>query len=917
VPVIPFMIRMPDPTRPRVLPLITAVVLLLPGAALDAQTGPPSNSAAHADAPTATAVRAEGSIVIDGRLTEAVWSTAPAITEFTQVDPTEGAPASQRTEVRIAYDDNALYVAAWMYDTGEIRSRLARRDASLGESDFFQITLDSYHDHQTAYRFATNPSGMKRDALLSGGSTDGSWDPVWDLATQRAEGLWTVEMRIPFSQLRFSRDDAQVWGIQVERMIHRNQEHAQFAFTPKLERGGVQRFGHLHGIERIVPGRRVELLPYATARSEHVRPPTSTVAPGLVNPFRSDVERVAGAGLDLKFRVDSNITLDATFNPDFGQVEVDPAVINLTAFETRFQERRPFFVEGAEIFRFGEGGPTGSTGRPAEVLYSRRMGRAPQGLMPAQAAFSDVPNATTIVGAAKLTGKLPGGWSVGLLNAVTSREDAPYVDASGTRGEAQVEPAANYLVGRVRRDIRGGATRFGAILTAVNRDLSDEALARRLHASAYTAGVDLIHEWGGRSWRLSASLSPSLVTGQSAALLRTQQTSSRYLNRPDADHLQVDSAATRLTGYYAMAELNKQAGAWTGRLGLGATSAGYEVNDVGFQSYADRLIVDTHLQYNQLRPGRYLRNWSVSGGPDNIWNYAGEHVMSNINIQGRYQWTNYWGSGWRVEITPEVYDDRFTRGGPMALSPRGILTRFDVNTDSRRPQSVRAQVSFFDDRGGSWSRSGGIDLSYRPRESWSVAIGPNVSRSHSAAQYVTAVTDARATSTFGRRYVFAELDQTTFSVDTRLNVTFTPTLSFEMYAQPFLSSGDYGPPAELKAPRTFDFLQYGRDVGSIQREPDGAWRVDPVGNEPARSFRVRDSDFTFRSLVGNAVLRWEWRAGSTLYLVWQQSREERLTALALDPASRVGRVGGHDARELFGLRPDNIFAVKVNYWINP
>ncbi|MEX2571600.1 MAG: DUF5916 domain-containing protein [Gemmatimonadota bacterium] len=901
-----------------------AILLVARASALDAQPAQDAFAAGvqtshEATAPLATAVRASRSITIDGRLTDEIWSSAPPVTDFTQLDPQEGAPATQPTEVRIAYDEVAIYIGAMLYDDGEIRTQLARRDGSMGESDVFEVILDSYHDHQTAYRFATNPSGMKSDALVSGGGGgDSSWDPVWQVATEEVEGGWSVEMRIPFSQLRFSRATEQTWGVQIERTIHRNQEQAQFAFTPKLEPGGVQRYGHLTGIRDIEPGRRLELLPYVTGRMEYVREPAASAA--LVeNTLRDHPEMVANAGLDLKYRLSSNVTLDATVNPDFGQVEVDPAVINLTAFETRFQERRPFFIEGAEIFSFGSGGPTGSTGRPAEVLYSRRIGRSPQGSVPSGALYSDVPTATTILGAAKLTGKVGGGWSLGFLDAVTGGEEAPFIDADGMRREVSVEPAANYLVARARRDLREGATRFGVIFTAVNRSFSSDALTARLHSAAYTTGVDLVHETDDRRWRINGSFSPSLVIGEEAALVRTQQTSSRYFQRPDAEHLSVDPDATRMAGYYAMGAASRVAGAWTGRLSLGATSPGYEVNDIGFQSYADRLIVDTHFQYDQTRPGRLLRSWNVGGGPDNIWNYAGQHVMSNINLQSRYQWTNYWSSGWRVEVTPETYDDRLTRGGPMSRTPRGMGARADFSTDSRKPYRLSAQASYSSDEGGSWSRSFGVDLSHQPRENWSIDVGPSITRRYSAAQYVTAVSDPAATSTFGRRYVFAGIDQTTLGIDTRVNVTFSPTVSFELYAQPFLSSGKYGALKELAAPSTFDFSVYGEDVGSSVREDDGFWRIDPAGGDAADSFRVRDRDFTFRSLLGNAVFRWEWRPGSTLYVVWQQSREERLAAAGIDPGLRPGGELDftRDARDLLGIRPNNIFAVKLNYWLNP
>jgi hypothetical protein len=900
-----------------------AILCIVVPASLRAQTGAEvdvvtTGQSHETTAPRATAVRTTEAVAVDGRVTESAWTSAPVITEFTQTDPNEGAPVSQRTEVRVLYDDGAIYIGAILHDDGPIRSRLARRDG-LGESDVFSVTLDSYHDHQTAYRFAINPAGVRRDEIMSTGGSDASWDPVWDVATARIPEGWSVEMRIPFSQLRFSQAARQTWGIQLEREIHRNQESAQFAFTPKLERGGVQRFGHLSGIEEIRPGRGFELLPYVATRAEYV--PVVPPPPGvdIGNPYRSGSDYFADAGLDLKYRLSSNVTLDATVNPDFGQVEVDPAVINLTAFETRFEERRPFFVEGAEIFRFGQGGPTGSTGRPAEVVYSRRIGRAPQGSVPGAAVFSDAPTATTILGAAKFTGKLGSGWSLGLLEAVTAKEEARFMAEDAVGQEVEVEPLTNYLIARARRDANEGRTRIGAVFTALHRDLSSPALESRLHSSAYVAGVDLIQEWDNGNWRISSSFSPSLVLGDEAALIRTQQTSSRYMNRPDAEHLDVDPEATSLTGYYAMAELNKVAGAWTGRLGLGATSPGYEVNDVGFQSYADRLILDTHLQYSQTRPGQYLRSWNIGGGPDNIWNYGREHVLSNFNVNLRHNWMNYWGSGMRFEYWPEVYDDRLTRGGPLARAPRGFLVNANVSTDSRKAHTLNAQVSYTAEEGGTYSRSGNMSITLRPRVNWEIRVGPSISRRYSEAQYVSSVGDERASDTFGRRYIFAGIDQTTLSIDTRVNVTFTPTLSFQLYAQPLLSSGDYGALKELRAPRTFDFTVYGEDAGTITRQADRSYRIDPVGNDPANAFVIRDQDFNVRSVLGNAVLRWEWRAGSTLYLVWQQSRDGRITGMDPDAVeNRVGRVDfGRDARDLLDMEPDNIFALKINFWLNP
>ena len=882
----------------------------------------------HDEAPDARAARASTDIRVDGRLDEAPWIDATPVTEFTQMDPDEGHPVSERTEVRFLYDDDALYVGARLLDSAPVTTRLARRDAGVPDSDFFTVTVDSYHDHRTAYRFSTNPSGMKRDEILTGGSGifgggrgggggDSSWDPVWDVATEVTGEGWFVEMRIPFSQLRFSTARDQVWGLQIERTINRNQERAVFSFTPKLEPGGVARYGHLGGIENVASGRRLEVLPYAGLSAEYIR----QAAPADVtfsNPFRSGSDYFGRAGADLKYRLGSNLTLDATVNPDFGQVEVDPAVINLTAFETRFDERRPFFVEGGEIFQYARGGPGGSTGRPPTVMYSRRIGRRPQGPMASDAVFSDAPTSTTIVGAAKITGKVGDGWSVGLLEAVTGREMAPYVDGGGIRGEAELEPSTNYLAGRLRRDLRAGLTQLGAMATAVNRNLSASVLGDRLHSSAYVAGVDFIHEWEDRSWRINGAFSRSLVSGSEAAILRTQRASARYLQRPDGNRA-LDPDATSLGGHYAMFDVNKQSGSFTARLAMASISPGYEVNDIGFQTEADRVMLDTHLTWRQPRPGTWLRNWSISGGPDGKWNTAGDRLHSEFNANLNWQWLNYWGGSVRGVIRAPTDNDRLTRGGPLARDPRYYAGNANLSSDSRQPVSGRASYNWSFDEAGSWSHTGSLDVTYKSGEKLELRLGPRLTRSYSEAQYVASRADPLATATSGHRYIFAPIDQTTLSVDTRLNVTFSPTLTLQVYAQPLMSSGDYGGLKEFRAPGTFDFLRYGQDAGTMYRLADGGFLIDPDGPGSAPKITIADRDFNVRSLRGNAVLRWEWSPGSTLFLVWQQRRYHRALRDAWDPLASDG-IGDfdfrHDAGELVRIRPDNIFLVKVNYWLN-
>jgi hypothetical protein len=881
----------------------------------------------HSETPEAIAIRTNVGIQVDGQLDEAIWLQASPITEFTQDDPNEGQPITEPTEVRFLYDDDAIYVGAWFYDSEPVTTRLARRDAFVSDSDWFVILFDSYHDHQTAYRFATNPSGMKRDEIQSGrgfgrgggfGGGDRSWDPIWEVATSVTNEGWFAEIRIPFSQLRFSPAEDQTWGMQIERAINRRQERAVFSFTPKLDRGGVARYGHLSGIRGVGGGKKMEILPYVGVSAEYVQQTPSDVV-AFENPFRSGSDYFSRTGVDLKYRVGSNLTLDATVNPDFGQVEVDPAVINLTAFETRLQERRPFFVEGAEIFEFGRGGPTGSTGRAPEIIYSRRIGRRPQGSVSSDAVYSDKPVATTIAGAAKITGKIGNGWSLGLLEAVTGSETAPYIDELGANGSSITEPSANYFLGRIRKDMRAGQTRIGALASAVNRDITDPDLAEDLRTAAYTTGLDFQHEWANRGWRLNGAFASSYIQGSEDAMIGTQRSSARHFHRPDADHLSVDSTATSMSGYYAMMDLTKQSGYVQMKVAMAALSPGYEVNDMGFQTETDRFIIDTDLSYQQPRPGRHFRNWRMWGSPDAKWNSNGDLIFANFNSNLRFQLLNYWGGSMRVAYDFATDDDRLTRGGPMARRPSEWGGNISINSDSRKALSLRSRYNWETKEDGSWSHSANIDFTYKSGEKVELRLGPDFRRSFSASQYVTSIGDELATATYGRRYVFAPIDQTTVSLETRLNITVSPTLTFELFAQPLLSRGNYGGLKEFSQPGTRDFRTYGVDVGTLGRGTDGYYVVDPDGAGAAESFSLSDRDFNFQSLLGNAVLRWEWSPGSTFFLVWQQSRSQRILGSDYDQESYDG-VGafdlGNDAGELFGVTPDNIFLVKVNYWLN-
>jgi hypothetical protein len=880
------------------------------------------------------AERLAGSISLDGALDEGVWQAAIPITAFTQLDPFEGEPASEGTEVRVLYDDEALYIGALLHDRSEISTRLGRRDAWLQDSDWFTVSLDSYDDNRTAYRFQVNPSAVRSDEVLSGGQDrhgDDSWDPVWEAATSQSESGWSAELRIPFSQLRFRRSTEQVWGVQFTREIARNREQAVFSFTPKDERAGIARYGHLVGIRDIQQSGRLELLPYALGRAEYMAVEQSSSV-DFANPYQDGSEYVPGAGLDLKYRLSSNLTLDAALNPDFGQVEVDPAVVNLTAFETRFQEKRPFFVEGADIFSFGEGGGRGGfgppgggggfggfggggfggpggPGGPTQLLYSRRIGRPPQRDLPDEAVYEDMPESSTILGAAKLTGRTAGGWSVGILEAVTARELADYVDESFQKHQAEVAPLTNFFVGRLRRDFRDGQSAFGGIATAVNRDLGDPETASELRSSAYAGGLDFLHEWADREWSLSGYVAASRIAGDAEVMEDAQTSSARYFQRADADHLELDPEAASLTGYTARVELSKQAGLhWRGNLELSATSPGFEVNDLGFQRDADRRNAELRVEYQENRPGETFRRWEVSASPEASWNYGGDRLESSISLGARGTFLNYWDINGNFEWSFAGLDDRLTRGGPLARSVERKRISLGSSSDFSKPYSGRFSARHEWDEAGGHQTSVSLNLAIKPTSTWDLSLGPRISFEHAAAQYVETVDDPLATETFGARYVFADLNQTTLSMETRLNVTFRPGLTLEIFAQPFLAGGDYGTLKELRAPRTFDFDRYGEDVGFVAEE-NGEFLIDPDGDGPAGAFTIENEDFNRVSLRGTGVLRWEWRPGSTLFLVWQQSRSDSYE----DGDFRFRR----DAEAMFRAEPENVFMFKVSYWINP
>jgi hypothetical protein len=849
------------------------------------------------------AVRTSGPIAVDGRIDEPAWQQAPTFGGFVQRDPDQGEPATEPTELRLLFDDHALYVAARLHD-GEpdrIARQLSRRD-EVAEADRFALLLDPHHDLVTGVELEVSAAGVQRDAALYDDNfQDDTWDAVWESAVAMGAGGWTVEMRIPFSQLRFPTTAGHIWGINARRIVHRKNEESWLELVPKNESGLVSRMAHLEGIEGIAPGRHLELLPYASTRAEYVAPEH----PG--DPFNDGSRYFGSAGLDFKYGVGTNMALVGAVNPDFGQVEVDPAVVNLSAFETFFEEKRPFFTEGSQIFaNFGRSGSSDYTTfyYPEPLLfYSRRIGREPQGT--SDAAFVDTPAATTILGAAKLIGHAKGKWAVGALDAVTGREFARVSDGT-SEGRLEVEPLTNYFVGRTQGQLgrRAGVGFFG---TAVNRSLDSPGLESQLVSRAFVGGVDgHVFLDSARDWVVFGGLSGSTVSGTRAAVLRLQTAEQRYYQRPDAPHVRVDPNATSLSGWSGRVGLNKNSGNVIVNAGAWGISPGFEPNDIGFATQTDRGGAHGLVLFRKLTPDRLTRTRELAIAKWWTFNYGGECQGDGVVVGGSVLLRNYWQAGLTVGDSWDTWDDKLTRGGPTTIRP-GIRS-FDltVSSDLRRRFWVTATGTLRDRNFGTWRRQVGVTLNVRPWTALTLSLMPSYRRDHVVAQYLRTVPDETATATFGSRYVFGTLDQTELSIPLRLSLALSPKLSLQVYMQALLSVGDYPDVKELAASRTFDFPVYGTDVGTLVRDPAGDYVIDPDGDGPAPSFRLPDPDFNFKSLRVNAVLRWEFRPGSAFYAVWTQRRED---------GSNPGDFSfGRDTGDLFQAPADDVFLVKLAWW---
>jgi hypothetical protein len=853
-----------------------------------------SPSSAQPSSKSAIAVRIAGqSPRVDGRIDEEAWRIAQPITDFAQQRPLELAEPTERTEVSILYDDAALYVGARLYrrNPREIVRPMSRRDVS-GNAERLNIILDTYLDRRTAFGFSISAAGVKGDYYLSrdsdGDGRSNQFDPVWEARVALDSLGWTAEMRIPFAQLRFTAAEEQIWGLNFDRLLPDKNEDIRWVATKQQETGYISRFGMLRGMRGIQPTRPIELVPYVAADAKR----RANVDPN--DPF--DDPYAGRVGMDAKVGMGSNLTLDLTVNPDFGQVEADPAEVNLSAFETFFDERRPFFTEGNELIR----------GQGPGYYYSRRIGAPPH--RSASGDFVNAPNASAILGAAKLSGRTAARLSVGSLLAVTRQERARVFDSESRQTSGvKVEPLTAYGVVRLQQELGSQASTIGLTLTGVRRDLGTtrdgDSLAALLPREALTGGADFRWRMKDGMYAITGWYGFSHVAGDSLAMMRLQRSSARYFQRPDADYVDYDSSRTSLGGHTWSIRADKDAGRhilWGAQ--IQSNTPGFELNDVGRLQSSDEIEYNADIQIRETIPSRYLQNWRLGFDTRGGWNYGGDRQSNQWSQNTSLTFRNFWNLNIRTSFSLATQNATLTRGGPSMATGHEWSEEIRLNNSSSSRTGWRVNGRISRAEFGGKRANFGAQLTLRPTDRWQVSGEPNYSRVTDPRQYVTTVDDTLARF-LDRRWVFAYINRTTLSTRFRAQYAFSQTLTVEGYAEPFAANGRYYDIGELAAPRTSTMRVYGSGGTTIRREEDGSRTI----SDGAATFTIEPIDFHVLSLRTNMVLRWEWNPGSTLFLVWQQNRRAS--------ESYGNPIGVRSMWHTTRPAGDNFFSIKATYWL--
>ncbi len=833
---------------------------------------------------------AAGAITVDGRLSEDAWRLATPVTDFVQKEPIQGAPPTDDMEVRFAYDERAFYVGARMFSRNArgIQAPLGRRDL-VDQAERLVIGLDTFFDHRTSVVFGVTAAGVRMDRFHgtdSEESFDATYDLVWDAATTIDADGWTVEIWMPFAQLRFNPGQDLTWGLNIQRFRPSINEEDDWVLIPRTVRAWASRFGELHGVSDVPAARRLEVSPYVAAAST-LYPPSDG------NPFRAGLNPLGRVGADVKMGLGPNLTLEATINPDFGQVEADPAEVNLTAFETRFPERRPFFLEGATLFNIGH----------PNFYYSRRIGARPIG--PAAGDYVDYPANSTILGAAKLTGRLPSKTSIGFLSAVTAEESAEVASATTLeRTRIDVAPRAYYALGRVLQEFGTQASTAGLFASVVHRDLGagDPLAALQPENALALAGNSTLRFRGGQ-YELRVAGGGSVVSGSAKAIERVQRSSAHFAQRPDRTYSPLDPTRTSLGGWTLQAAFDRTGGRhWLWGVNTKLDSENFETNDLAILNGADGWLTNGNLQYRETQPGRVLRAYSlrVDTQADTTLRrlvQAG-YLRSTLNLT----WANFWTTTVALRRDLAQTSVSLTRGGPlMGRGPgRTAVVTFGSRAGAQTRWTATSTLAQNDD--GYRQRRVSTLLSARPRPRWQVSAEPYYETLTEPQQYVATLPGGRL-ETYGSRYVFAFIDRSTVATQFRLGLTVKPDMNLDVYAEPFAASGRYYDYGELLAASGRQRLVYGTAGTTMTLASDGTRTVGVDGT----TFPLRDRDFNTLSFRSNVVLRWEWRPGSTLFVVWQQSRAGSDT--------RGDHVGVGDMFRSLGATGTNFFIVKTSVWL--
>lgn len=835
-------------------------------------------------------------ISVDGKLDEPAWMKANWQDDFIQFEPSEGKNPGQKTEFAILLDENYFYAGFKCWDTSpdSIVQRLTRRDAIDG--DLVAIQIDSYFDKRTAFSFFINAAGTKQDFIISndGQNEDNTWDPIWLAKTSRDQLGWYAEMRIPLTQLRFEGNSEQTWGLQLGRMLFRKQEVSIWQPSSKKTAGWVSQFGELKGLKNLKSRKIADLTPYVVARTDRFEKEKG-------NPFRETGKKnQLDVGIDGKIGLTNNLTLDFTINPDFGQVEADPSQVNLTSFETFFQEKRPFFIEGKNILSyplmFGDGGFSAEN-----LFYSRRIGRRPHNSPELRdGEFVDAPEFTSILGAAKITGKTKKGWSLGLLESLTSKEFADI--SNGHQRNEMIEPFTNYTVSRVQKDFDKGNTLVGGMFTMVNRNLAEEQL-NYLHKTAFTGGFDFVHKWHNKDYEFNVSTYFSRVEGSTEAISNTQQSWIHGFQRPDATHIEFDPTRTSLSGQGGKITLSKNGGKLKFMAATAWKSPGLELNDVGYMRQADNILEVVWVGYRIYEPFSIFRNLNLNLNQWTEWNFAGELTGPGGNMNMHTTFKNYWSFHLGGNFNGEGLSNTELRGGPAIKLPgtKNIWFAFGSNEQKKLTAEAQFMALGGNVKGSKEMINYDVSLGYRPSKSLKITLSPNFTTNNDELQYVTQQEYSGKTE-----YIFARINQKTLSASLRVNYNITPDLSIQYWGQPFLSSGKYTEFKKITDGRADDYTGRFRNFAGNEISLNASAEQYQISDQAQNKLYTFDQpDFNVKEFLSNMVVRWEYLPGSTIYLVWSQTRNHSISNGNFDFRN--------DMTSLFDDKPYNVFLLKMSF----